>query len=104
MRQVLCTFSNDGSDVRCSICGQGFIVYWSRFTRAEQEGSRRLIQNELRNHHAASLGSAPNHAVHPRAAFSVPAWADQPSVPAGAMLVNAPSSATEMIAAYDEPY
>ncbi len=102
MRQVLCTFSNVGNDVRCSICGQGFIVYWSRFTRAEQEGSRRLIQNELRNQHAASLGGAPNHTVHPRAAFRVPAWADQPSVPAGAMRSAAPSSATELIEAYEE--
>lgn len=72
MQHVLCTLSNEGSDVRCSICGQGFLVYWSRFSRAEQDESRRVIQEHLRNHHIAAHDTAADRRRHPRDPFSVP--------------------------------
>ena len=75
MDQVLCKRSNEASDVRCSICGQGFLVYWSRFSRAEQDDCRRQIQNELRNHHTHNLADGGSHEVHPGDGFSVPLWA-----------------------------
>ena len=71
MHQVVCQLSNEASDVRCSVCGQGFLVYWARFSRSEQERSRRVIQEELRKHHAESLASGEAHEVHPRESFRV---------------------------------
>ena len=71
MQEVVCKLSNAGSDVRCSVCGQGFLVYWARFSRAEQVESRRVIQEALRGHHAAVAEGADPHAVHPRERFTV---------------------------------
>ena len=71
MHEVVCKLSNEASDVRCAVCGQGFLVYWSRFTRAEQDESRRVIQEQLRQHHASSLASGEAHEVHPKEGFRV---------------------------------
>jgi hypothetical protein len=86
MHQVLCKLSNDASDVRCTICGQGFLVYWSRFSRPEQEVSRRLIQDSLRNQHAHSLASGEPVGAHPRTGFNVPEWSGVPDFSAAALL------------------
>ena len=67
MQEVVCKLSNEVSDVRCSVCGQGFLVYWARFSRAEQVESRRVIQETLRGHHAGLAADA----VHPRESFTV---------------------------------
>ena len=71
MHQVVCQLSNEASDVRCSVCGQGFLVYWARFSRSQQELSRRAIQEALRRHHAESMASGEAHEVHPRESFRV---------------------------------
>jgi hypothetical protein len=71
LREVVCKLSNEGSDVRCSVCGQGFLVYWARFSRAEQVESRRVIQEALRGHHADAAEGIDPHAVHPRESFTV---------------------------------
>jgi hypothetical protein len=71
LHEIVCKLSNEASDVRCTVCGQGFLVYWARFTRAEQDRSRRLIQVQLRQHHASSLASGEAHEVHPKESFSV---------------------------------
>jgi hypothetical protein len=71
LHQVVCQLSNEASDVRCSVCGQGFLVYWARFSRTEQEQSRRVIQAELRRHHSESLASGEAHEVHPKESFRV---------------------------------
>jgi hypothetical protein len=67
LREVVCKLSNEASDVRCSVCGQGFLVYWARFSRAEQVESRRVIQEALREHHAGAAADV----VHPRESFTV---------------------------------
>ena len=69
--EVECKLSNEGSDVRCSVCGQGFLVYWAKFSRAEQVESRRVIQEELRRHHLEEMAGEEAHAVHPRESFTV---------------------------------
>jgi hypothetical protein len=69
--EVECKLSNEGSDVRCAVCGQGFLVYWAKFSRAEQTQSRRVIQEELRRHHLEEMAGAEAHAVHPRESFIV---------------------------------
>ncbi|HWZ53075.1 MAG TPA: hypothetical protein VNW54_16590 [Granulicella sp.] len=71
MHEVVCKLSNEASDVRCAVCGQGFLVYWSRFTRAEQDHGRRVIQEQLRQHHADGLRSGEAHEVHPKESFRV---------------------------------
>ncbi len=68
--QVLCKLSNTVSDVRCKVCGQGFLVYWSRTSLAEQEDTRRKVVDALETQHATSTSVD----VHPRSGFNVPAW------------------------------
>lgn len=89
MHQVVCQLSNEASDVRCSVCGQGFLVYWARFSRQEQERSRRAIQEELRKHHAESLASGEAHEVHPRESFSVRDHCDEAESPVAPTLADA---------------
>jgi len=85
MHQVLCTRSNDGHDVRCTVCGQGFVVFWSRFSRREQDECRELIQEQLRAHHASNPRSAAG-SVHPDSGFTVPEWTGSPNFSAAALL------------------
>ena len=85
--QVLCKASNTASDIRCNICGQGFLVYWTRTSREEQSAARTEILQALRNHHALSTDSA----AHPSAGFNLPAWNGEPRFSAAALLGNAPS-------------
>jgi hypothetical protein len=68
--QVLCKLSNTVSDVRCKVCGQGFLVYWSRTSRAEQETTRRQVIEALERHHSSTSTAQ----AHPRAGFNVPDW------------------------------
>jgi hypothetical protein len=75
LHEVICKLSNEASDVRCSVCGQGFLAYWAKFSRAEQEQSRRVIQEVLRGHHADEVAGMEPHAVHPRESFTVVAEA-----------------------------
>ena len=86
MHQVLCTLSHEGSDVRCAVCGQGFLVYWSRFSRSEQAECRRLIQDQLREHHVIAKDPGADRRIHPRAAFNVPEWTGLPHFSAAAVL------------------
>jgi hypothetical protein len=78
MHQVLITLSNEGSDVRCNVCGQGFLVYWARFSRAEQTECRRVIQEHLRQHHDENHGLQADRRKHPRDAFNIPDWTALP--------------------------
>lgn len=68
--QVLCKLSNTVSDVRCKVCGQGFLVYWSRSSRPEQEATRRQVVEALERHHSTTSSSQ----AHPRTGFNVPDW------------------------------
>jgi hypothetical protein len=69
--QVLCEKSNMGSDVRCGVCGQGFLVYWERTSRAERMQARAAVMNALvRQHENERTG----HDVHPETRFTIPDW------------------------------
>ena len=98
MHQVLCTLSHEGSDVRCTICGQGFLVYWSRFSRAEQAECRRIVQDQLREHHVAAKDPGADRRIHPRAPFNVPDWTGLPHFSAAALLGNSQSISLEDVA------
>lgn len=64
--QMLCTVSNVFSDVRCPVCGQGFLVYWTRIASSSREQQRLCLHEGLRGHHAEASSSD----AHP-AAFHV---------------------------------
>ena len=84
--QVLCKASNTASDIRCSICGQGFLVYFTRTSPQERDQRRSEIQLALREHHLTS-----NHlSAHPLEAFNLPAWSGAPQFSAAALLGGAP--------------
>ena len=83
--QVLCKLSNTVSDVRCKVCGQGFLVYWARTSRTEQELTRRHVIEALANQHANSQSEH----VHPCTGFTVPDWSGVPTFSAAALLGGA---------------
>ena len=59
--QMLCKVSTVFSDVRCPVCGQGFLVYWTRQRAGEREEQRHTLQQTLREQHGAT-DSAEAHA------------------------------------------
>jgi hypothetical protein len=83
--QVLCKLSNTVSDVRCKVCGQGFLVYWSRTSRAEQNETRRHVIEALELHHTSSQ----TENAHPRTGFNVPEWSGTPRYSGAALLGGA---------------
>jgi len=84
--QVLCKMSMTASDVRCNVCGQGFVVYWERHSLAEQEEARALVQKQLANHHRMT----DDNGAHPPQSFNVPEWAGLPKFSGAALLGGAP--------------
>ena len=80
--QILCKASNLVSDVRCHVCGQGFLVYWTRSAPDEREHRHDQIVQALREHHRQDLSAA----AHPESAFHMPEWD-----------VDAGFSATELV-------
>ena len=51
--QMLCKVSTVFSDVRCPVCGQGFLVYWTRQRAGERDDQRHTLQQSLRDQHTA---------------------------------------------------
>lgn len=89
--QVLCKASNSASDVRCSVCGQGFLVYWTRTSVSERETKRAEILQALKDQHLTSDNS-PN--AHPSSGFHLPEWHGDARFSAAALLGGAPNWAT----------
>lgn len=65
---IFCKLSDGSSDVRCKVCGQGFLVYWGCRFRVEQNEARERIVEALAQHHSSSKHGE----VHPRFGFKVP--------------------------------
>jgi hypothetical protein len=84
--QVLCKKSMTSSDVRCKVCGQGFVVFWERHSREEQAESVRTLMDALRSHHKKNEGAE----AHPDHGFTVPSWDGKAAFSAAALLGNAP--------------
>lgn len=84
--QVLCKFSDNSPDVQCPVCGQGFLLYWERSSRDQQEDTRQSIQQALRDHHADNTAME----AHPGPAFNIPSWSGSPRFSAAALLGGAP--------------
>lgn len=71
------------TDVRCPICGQGFLVFEELAAHASLIESRRIIQKALRNQHI-SQGKLAN--AHPETTFKIPSWSGEPPFSASASL------------------
>ena len=88
--QVLCKASATAGDVQCNVCGQGFLVYWTRTSPEERaEGLQSILDALQAQHHGADTSNA-----HPQVAFNLPAWAGDPRFSAAALIGNAPKWAT----------
>ena len=61
------------SDVRCPICGQGFLIFAELAAHASQIDSRRMIQQTLRAQH-----DAPTTTPHPDTTFNIPSRSGAP--------------------------
>jgi len=55
--QMLCKVSTVFSDVRCPVCGQGFLVYWTRTRSGNREEQRMTLQHVLREQHTGADGA-----------------------------------------------
>lgn len=85
--QILCKSSEASAETFCSVCGQGFVLYWERQTRMQPDEALVEVQNALRTHHRRHDGSE----VHPAHGFLVPDWDGPIAFSGAALLGNAPS-------------
>jgi hypothetical protein len=51
---IECMPSNVCSDVRCAVCGQGFLVFAERHAHTQLADLRKAVQQALRQHHTVS--------------------------------------------------
>ncbi len=72
--QVLCKKTNGDAETHCCVCGQGFVMFWDRQSRAERIAALHEIQMVLRRHHRNS--TEPD--AHPSVGFTVPEWRANP--------------------------
>jgi hypothetical protein len=85
--QVLCKSSNENAEIRCSVCGQGFALYWERPSRNERAEALQEIEKTLRKQHSNQAGPE----AHPQKGFLVPEWHGPIAFSGAAILGNAPS-------------
>ena len=84
--QVLCKSCNEGAEIHCNVCGQGFALFWERPTKMEKAQALHEIDKALRKHHY----NQPGPEAHPVRGFLVPEWEGQVSASGAAILGNAP--------------
>ena len=84
--QVLLKSAESAVETRCSICGQGFVMFWERQTKMERTEALREIDSTLRMHHHTSEGTQ----AHPVKGFLVPEWDGPIAFSGAAILGNAP--------------
>ena len=71
--QVLLKHSQENRDIECSICRQGFRLYWEPTSMAERETMRAIVQGELRLQHRSLNNEL--QTAHPEQPFPLPEWA-----------------------------
>jgi hypothetical protein len=84
--QVFCKPSDSSPDVHCPVCGQGFLLFWERSSRSQQDATRQSIYQALTDHHI----DGDDTSSHPDAAFNIPSWSGSPQFSAAALLGGAP--------------
>jgi hypothetical protein len=86
--QVLVRRSEFRQDVRCSVCGQGFRLYWEPNSPAERATMRSIVSGELRDHHSRQHGGDQTASAHPFDLFRLPGWAGSPQFSRSSMLAG----------------
>jgi hypothetical protein len=86
--QVLLRRSEFRQDIHCSVCGQGFRLYWESNSPAERATMRSLVLAELRDHHSKEQGDNKTPAAHPFDLFRLPTWTGSPQFSREAMLAG----------------
>jgi hypothetical protein len=92
--RLRCEASNAGSDIRCNVCGQGFLLHWSAESPEspeEQSILRAELMRELRRQHARSTD---HPAAHPRCCFHVHTPETEPELSLPALQGDSPLWAT----------
>jgi hypothetical protein len=84
--QVLCKSSDQNVETHCSVCGQGFVLFWERVIAMEKDEALKEIEKTLREHHLARSGAD----AHPEHGFLVPEWDGPIAFSGAAILSNAP--------------
>ena len=56
--QVMCKTTSHAADVCCSVCGQGFALYWERHNKMERAQALSEIAKTLRSHHRDKSGES----------------------------------------------
>lgn len=82
--QVLCKPTNASPDIKCPVCGQGFLLYWERSSRDQQDDTLPNILQVLREHH-----NRLDFTTHPGSPFNIPSWSGLPQFSAAALLGGA---------------
>lgn len=82
--QVLCKPTDASPHIQCPVCGQGFLLYWERSARDQQDGTLPSILQALREHH-----NHPGLTSHPGSPFNIPSWSGLPQFSAAALLGGA---------------
>ena len=90
--QVLLKRTDEKKDIECTVCRQGFRLYWAPEAPAERATIRAIVESELSRHHDSNDSTA---AVHPTGHFSLPDWAAEPELAAAGY---ASSAATQTFA------
>lgn len=85
--QVLCKCSSDAANVCCSVCGQGFALYWERQTKMERAQALQEIAKALRSHHRDKSGPE----AHPQRSFLVAAGNGATTYSGAVVVGHAPS-------------
>jgi hypothetical protein len=76
--QVLLRRSELRQDIRCSVCSQGFRLYWELGSPSERATMRSIVLGELRDHHSREQGGDKTASAHPFDLFRLPAWTGLP--------------------------
>jgi hypothetical protein len=76
--QVLLRRSEFRQDIHCSVCGQGFRLYWELSSSPERATMRSIVLGELRDHHSREQGGDKTPAAHPFDLFRLPTWIGAP--------------------------
>jgi hypothetical protein len=84
--QVLLRKSDSQHDVQCTVCNQGFRVYWERTSTDERNSMRAVILDELRGHHSPENGNDKANSAHPANPFNLPGWSGLPQFSGAALL------------------
>ncbi|WP_353072932.1 hypothetical protein [Tunturiibacter gelidiferens] len=86
--QVLLRRSEFRQDIHCSVCGQGFRLYWESSSPAERATTRSIVLGELRDHHSPEQSDDKTAAAHPFDLFRLPGWTGSPRFTRTAMLAG----------------